>query len=115
MGPREVEILRQERDILKKARRASFRTSPHEVCVHCGASGRVSGGADVPSAVPVSVSGYDASRHRPVSQQKPRRCQTGGRNPKPVPGISRLSMAVPVFPLLCGIVDGGVDANVWCA
>jgi transposase len=41
------EIVRQERDLLKKALRASFRASQREICVHCGASGRVSGDADV--------------------------------------------------------------------
>jgi transposase len=46
---REVEILRQERDILKKLS-ASFRASQREVCVHCGASGRVPGDADVQGA-----------------------------------------------------------------
>ena len=66
---REVEILRQERDILKKLS-ASFRTSPRKICVHCGASERVSGDAAVQGSVPVSVSGYYASRHRPVSQHQ---------------------------------------------
>lgn len=46
---REVEILRQERDILKKLS-ASFRASPRKVCVHCGTSGRVSGDVAVPGA-----------------------------------------------------------------
>lgn len=32
---REVDLLRQERDILKKALRASFRAATCEVCVHC--------------------------------------------------------------------------------
>ena len=47
---REVEVLRQERDILKKALRASSRASQPEVPVYCGASGGVFGHADVPGS-----------------------------------------------------------------
>ncbi len=36
----------------------------------------------------VSVSGYYASRQRPVSHQKPRRCQALCRNPNDFPGES---------------------------
>ena len=46
---REVEILRQERDIQKKLS-ASSRASQPELSVYCRASGGVSGDPDVPGA-----------------------------------------------------------------
>jgi len=46
---REVEVLRQEREILKKLS-ASFRASRLEVSVYCGVSGGVSDHTDVPGA-----------------------------------------------------------------
>lgn len=44
---REVEILRQERDILKKLS-ASFRAAQRKVCIHCRAPERVPDKQDVP-------------------------------------------------------------------
>ncbi len=39
---RELEVMRQERDILKKRSRSSRRAGTHEVCLHCGSSRRLS-------------------------------------------------------------------------
>jgi len=47
---RENDLLRQERDILKKALRASFRAAKHEVPVHCRAEPEVPDYAALPGA-----------------------------------------------------------------
>ena len=105
---REVEILRQERDILKKALRASFRASRHEVSVYCRASGGISGDPDVPGAVPVSVSGYDASRTRPVSHHQREdaslcaQIQTIFLENRQVSGSPRIHAALQARGLRCG-------------
>jgi len=65
-----------------------FRACQRNVVVPGGASEHVSNPTDVPGAMPVSVSGFSASRHRPVSQRKSRKRQTCSRNPTPVPGPS---------------------------
>jgi len=48
---RELEIVKQERDILKKAAFASFRAAHHELSVHCRVSAGVSDDDHVPGAL----------------------------------------------------------------
>ncbi len=47
---RELEVVKQERDILKKADIASFRAARNEISVHCGTPARISHYAHVPCA-----------------------------------------------------------------